>query len=607
MTMPGTATGLPAPGDLAPSLELGLIGNGTVSALVDERGRFVWGCLPHFAADPAFCALLQPTEHDGGYLEVDLEGLTAAEQHYLGNTPVLVTTLHASDGSAVEITDFAPRFRRWDRLYHPVMFIRRIRPVSGNPRIRLRNRPLRDWGSTVPERTSGSNHVRWLLRDHTLRLTSNVAVPYLEHELPLVLDREVSLILGPDETLTTAVEAFVGECFDRTIDHWTSWSRSLSIPFEWQDAVIRAAITLKLCQYEGTGAIVAAPTTSLPEAAHSGRNWDYRFCWLRDAAFVVRALNQLGATSSMEQFLNYIYTLASSDNEMQPVYGIHFEQDLGEREVTSLAGYRGMGPVRDGNLAWLQRQNDVYGSVVMASTHLFFDRRLTTPGGPGTLAQLERLGEVAYRVHAEPDAGLWEFRGRTGVHTYSSVMCWVACDRLARIAGQVGAPDRAALWRSRADEIRARVLECAYDAERGSFMETWGGSRLDASTLVLPDLGFIAADDPRFQGTVTAVEQQLRHGSHVYRYVDEDDFGRPDSAFNLATFWYIDALTRVGRKGEARELFEQMLSHRNRLGLMSEDVNPRTGESWGNFPQMYSMVGIIHSAMRLSVPWESAS
>jgi pentatricopeptide repeat protein len=518
-----------------------------------------------------------------------------------------VTTLHSSDGSAVEITDFAPRYLRWDRLYHPVMLIRRIRPLRGAPRVRVRARPLRDWGATVPERTSGSNHVRWLLRDHTLRLTTDVAVPYVEHELPLVLDREVSLIFGPDETLTTAVEAFVAESHDRTVDYWTSWSRSLSIPFEWQDAVIRAAITLKLCQYEGTGAIIAAMTTSVPEAPDSGRNWDYRFCWLRDAAFVIRALNQLGATSSMEQYLSYIYTLASGVDEMQPVYGIHFEQDLGEREITTLAGYRGMGPVRDGNLAWLQRQNDVYGSVVMASTHLFFDRRLVTPGGPDTFAQLERVGDVAYRVHAEPDAGLWEFRGRQGVHTYSSVMCWVACDRLARIARQVGLPDRAAHWRARADEIRAQVLEHAYDTQRGCFVETWGGTRLDASTLVLPDLGFVAADDPRFLGTIKAVEQQLRHGDHVFRYVDEDDFGRPHTAFNLATFWYIDALARVGRREDARELFERMLSHRSSLGLMSEDLDTTTGESWGNFPQTYSMVGIIHSAMRLSTPWESAS
>ena len=586
------------------SLDLAVIGNGTVAALVDDRGRYVWGCLPNMAADPTFCELLGPASPDQGYFDVELEGLAVARQHYEGNTAVLVTVLESSDGSAVEIIDFAPRFRRWDRLYHPVMFVRRIRPLRGTPRVRIRVRPLRDWGALVPEHTSGSNHLRWMLSETTLRLTTDIKIPFIEHELPFTVDREVSLVLGPDETLTTAVDAFTREAYDRTVDFWTAWSRSLSIPFEWQEAVIRAAITLKLCQYEGTGAIIAAVTTSVPEAPHTGRNWDYRFCWLRDAAFVVRALNQLGATASMEEYLAYIYTVASAAEELQPVYGVHFESALTETEEPNLLGYRNQGPVRRGNDAWQQRQNDVYGSIVLASTHLFFDRRLSV-ADPGTVFErLERAGDTAYRLYAEPDAGLWEFRGRQGVHTYSSVMCWVACDRLARISARIGRPERQAHWRQRADEIRERVLTEAWDPERGALMETWGGDRLDASTLTLPDLGFLEADDPRFLGTLAAVEKVLRRGDYVFRYADADDFGEPLTSFNLCTFWYIDALARVGRRDEARQLFENMLERRNPLGLMSEDIDPTTGELWGNVPQTYSMVGIIHSAMRLSEPWE---
>jgi GH15 family glucan-1,4-alpha-glucosidase len=586
------------------SLDLAIIGNGTVAALVDDRGRYVWSCLPNLAADPAFCSLVEPTTEDQGYFDVELDGLTVARQHYVDNTAVLVTVLEAADGSSVEITDFAPRFRRWDRLYHPVMFIRRIRPLSGAPRITVRVRPLRDWGGAKPEHTSGSNHVRWVLRDTTLRLVTDVKIPFIEHELPFTLDRQVSLVLGPDETLTTSVDAFAREAYDRTVDFWMSWSRSLSIPFEWQDAVIRAAMTLKLCQYEGTGAIVAAITTSIPEAPHTGRNWDYRFCWLRDAAYVVRALNQLGATQSMEEYLRYIYTVASAEEELQPVYGVHFETALTESEEPHLLGYRGQGPVRQGNDAWQQRQNDVYGSIVLASTHLFFDRRLAVADSGTLFEQLERSGNSAYRVYAEPDAGLWEFRGRQGVHTYSSVMCWVACDRLAKIAARIGRPDRQEFWRQRADEIRERVLAEAWDEKRGALMETWGGTRLDASTLTLPDLGFLQADDPRFLGTLAAVEQELRRGPYLFRYADADDFGEPTTSFALCTFWYIDALARVGRRAEARELFENMLERRNPLGLLSEDIDPTSGELWGNFPQTYSMVGIIHSAMRLSEPWE---
>jgi len=589
------------------NLNLGIIGNGTIGSLIDSEGRFVWGCLPHLAADPVFCDLLSPVQEGQGFFDVELEGMTSASQRYIPNTAVLVTTLEADDGSAIEITDFAPRFRQFDRLYHPVMTVRRIRPISGAPRIRIKIRPLADWGARVPERTSGSHHIRWVLSDTTLRLTTDARVPLVERELPFVLDRPIALVLGPDETLTTSVESFARECFDRTVEYWQGWTRSLSIPFEWQDEVIRAAITLKLCQYEGTGAIVAALTTSIPESPDSGRNWDYRYCWLRDAAFVVRALNQLGATKSMEEFLGYIYTLASSLAEMQPVYGIHFESALDEVEEANLRGYRNMGPVRDGNLAWQQIQHDVYGSVVMASTHLFFDKRLTTPGDGTAYDQLERAGELAYQLYDQPDAGLWEFRGRQGVHTYSSVMCWVAADRLARIAGQIGRPEQSQVWRGRADEMRERILQEAYDPDRDAIMETWNGSRLDASTLVLAELGFISAEDPRFLGTVAAVEKYLKHGDYVFRYVDEDDFGTPHTSFNLCTFWYIDALARVGRRDEARDLFNKMLERRNDLGLLSEDLDPRTGELWGNFPQTYSMVGIIQSAVRLSRPWESAS
>jgi pentatricopeptide repeat protein len=309
----------------------------------------------------------------------------------------------------------------------------------------------------------------------------------------------------------------------------------------------------------------------------------------------------------MEEFLGYIYTLASSLAEMQPVYDIHFESALEEVEEPHLRGYRNMGPVRDGNLAWQQIQHDVYGSVVMASMHLFFDRRLTTPGDGAAYDQLERNGELAYQLYDKPDSGLWEFRGRQGVHTYSSVMCWVAADRLARIAGQIGRQEQSQLWRGRADAMRERILKEAYDPDKDAIMETWGGTRLDASTLVLAELGFISAEDPRFLGTVAAVEKYLKHGDYVFRYVDEDDFGTPHTSFNLCTFWYIDALARVGRRDEARDLFNKMLARRNDLGLLSEDLDPRSGELWGNFPQTYSMVGIIQSAVRLSKPWESAS
>ena len=589
------------------NLQLGVIGNGSFGALVDARGRVVWGCMPAFDGDPAFCALLSPTAHDGGDFGIELEGFARAEQSYAANTAVLRTVLHDDRGGALEIVDFAPRWKQNGRVYRPVSIIRRITPLSGSPRIRVRARPLADWGARVPEHTWGSNHVRWLLPAFTLRLTTDVPVRFVRDGLPFVLTHRLHLVLGPDESLTRPLAGYVEEALACTLDYWREWVRYLSVPLEWQEAVIRSAITLKLCQYEDSGAIIAAMTTSIPEAPGSSRNWDYRYCWLRDAAFVVRALNRLGATRSMEEFLRYIFNIATHDGSLQPLYGIGFEETLDEREVESLAGYRGMGPVRCGNLAWIQKQHDVYGSVVLASTQLFFDQRLVDPGDVHTFARLEPLGERAFALYEVPDAGLWEFRGRAEVHTYTAAMCWAACDRLARIALRLGLDERAGYWRERADAIRARTLECAWRTDANHFSASFQSDYLDASLLLLADIGFVAADDPRYVATVEAIGAQLRHGDGVFRYVAPDDFGTPETSFTICTFWYIDALAAIGRMDEARELFERVLARRNALGLLSEDMAFEDGEAWGNFPQTYSHVGLISAAMRLSRPWQDAS
>ncbi len=588
------------------SLELGLIGNGSFSALLDARARIVWSCLPTFDGDPVFCDLLSPTTPDAGFFEVALEGFTASRQHYLDNSAVLVTRLDAADGSSVEVFDFAPRYKRHGRIFHPMGMIRRIRPLSGAPRIRLRLRPLVGYGARVPERTAGSNHVRWLLDDVVLRATTDAPLPMLLDELPFLLDREMHVVLGPDETLPESPSRYVRDALESTLDYWHEWVRYLSIPAEWQEAVIRAAITLKLCQHEGTGAIVAAMTTSIPEAPHTVRNWDYRFCWLRDAAFVVRALNRLGATRSMEEYLRYLFNLAAADGALAPVYGIRFERELHEGEAAHLDGYRGMKPVRIGNDAWRQVQHDVYGSVVLAATQLFFDRRLVTPGDEAAFRRLEPSGDAAWRLHDQPDAGLWEFRGRASVHTYSAVMCWAACDRLARIAAHLGLDQRETHWRQRANAMRATILARAVHAD-GHFVDAFEGDGLDASLLLLAELGFVEANDPRYVATVEAVGRGLSRGRHMFRYIAPDDFGAPETSFTICNFWYVDALAAIGRKEQARELFEHLLAQRNALGLLSEDIAPESGELWGNFPQTYSMVGLINSAMRLSRSWEDLS
>jgi GH15 family glucan-1,4-alpha-glucosidase len=414
------------------------------------------------------------------------------------------------------------------------------------------------------------------------------------------------LMLGPDESLRGPILETGREFFEQTVAYWRTLSMRLHVPFEWQEPVIRAAITLKLCSFEETGAIVAAMTTSIPEIGGQQRNWDYRFCWLRDAYFVVRTLNRLGYIETMEDFLAYISNIvgSSEDGYLQPVYGIGLERKLVERELEHLAGYQGNRPVRVGNQAYEHDQHDGYGSVVLAATQAFFDQRLRQPAGRHAFHRLETIGHKAFAVHDLPDAGLWEFRNTAHVHTHSSVMCWAACDRLARIAHHLDLPDRAALWRQRADQIHATVLEKAWNSELNSFSARFGGSEIDASLLLMHEVGFLRADDPRFAGTMAAVERELKRGPHLFRYLKEDDFGRPANAFIICTFWYIDALIAQGRNEEARDLFENMLACRNHLGLLSEDIDPETHDLWGNFPQTYSLVGLINCGMKLSKTWE---
>jgi GH15 family glucan-1,4-alpha-glucosidase len=599
-----------APGGALSRLDLAVVGNGSFSALVDPQGRVCWACMPQLDGDPVFSSLLdggQPPA-EAGFWEVEVDQLADAHQHYDGNTAILVTTLRDVSGGAVEITDFAPRFPKSGRMYRPLMLIRRIRPITGEPRVRMRLRPTHTYGRERPATTRGSNHVRYVMPDLTIRLTTDIPITYALDETPFVLERDVTAVLGPDESFSGSIEHTAREWFERTQDYWIDWSRTLSIPFEWQEAVVRAAITLKLCASDETGAIVAAMTTSIPEAPDSGRNWDYRYCWLRDSYFTVHALNRLGATKTMEHFLGYLTDViaGSEDGHLQPLYGIGQEARIVEREEPALRGYCGMGPVRVGNQAWEHVQNDVYGSVVLASTQVFFDRRLVHPGGIRLFERLEKVGEQAIKLFDQPDAGLWELRTRARVHTYSSVMCWAACDRLARIASHIGQAERARHWRAQADHIHAVICERAWNEELDTFVESFGGSDLDASLLLLEWLGFLKADDPRFASTVAAVERELRRGDYLYRYHADDDFGAPQVSFNVCTFWYIDALAALGRKKEARQLFENMLRQRNHVGLLSEDLDPETGELWGNFPQTYSMVGLILCAMRLSKSWHEA-
>ncbi|MGH6873107.1 MAG: glycoside hydrolase family 15 protein [Rhizomicrobium sp.] len=585
-------------------LDLAVIGNGRIAALVDRCARLVWWCFPRFDGDPVFCRLLSG-EEEKGFSDVVLDRFAHSQSEYQRNTPIVTTVLTAEDGAAVRITDFAPRFRNFGRITRGPQLIRIIEPVAGLPRITLRFRPACNYGEEMAGRSLGSNHIRYWGGSTAIRLTTDAPLSYIEREAPFVLTRPVHMVIGPDESFPSELETTAREFVERTRDYWLEWVRRLSIGYDWQEAVIRAAITLKLCAYEETGAVVAALTTSLPESAGSGRCWDYRYCWMRDAYFVVKALNRIGATKAMEDFINYVLGIAAEDvGELRPLYGIVPNDPLAERIAPALAGYNNNGPVRVGNQAAEQVQHDVYGSVILAALPMFFDRRLPRPASESHFRLMEQLGGKAAQLALEPDAGIWEYRGRKRVHTHSAAMCWAGVSRVGAIAARLGHGERAQHWNRIADMIQATILERSWNAKRNAFTVAADSGDLDASVLLLPELGLVEAGDPRFLSTVAAIEKELVRGNHVMRYTGEDDFGMPESEFLVCRFWMIDAWWLAGRKQDARDLLQDAIGVRNHYGLLAEDVDPRSGALWGNFPQTYSMAGLITSAMRLSRSWE---
>ena len=425
------------------SLELALVGNGQVGFLIDAEARIVWGCMPRFDSDATFCALLDTPSPgaERGLWAIDLVDQIGSEQAYEPNTAVLVTRLIDRNGGRYRDHRLrAPLRPAWPRVSPDVA----VAPRAAADRQSARRHPAATGvGLRIarrPETTVGSSHVRYVGADLTLRLTTDASLTAIVEERAFLLDHELTLLLGPDETLVGGVAETGRRLIEETRVYWRDWVRRLAIPFEWQHAVIRAAITLQQNAFDDTGAIVAAMTTSVPEASGSERNWDYRYCWLRDSYFVVDALNRLNATDTMERYLGYILNVVAGNGgpALQPVYRINGDAALAETQVASLPGYRGMGPVRIGNDAWRQIQHDVYGSAILAATHVFFDERLTHRGDVALFERLEPLGRRATEVFDQPDAGLWELRGRAAVHTFSSVMCWAACDRLAKIAACLG-------------------------------------------------------------------------------------------------------------------------------------------------------------------------
>jgi GH15 family glucan-1,4-alpha-glucosidase len=580
--------------------DLGLIGNCQFSALVERSGAVVWCCLPRFDSEPVFSSLLD--DRDGGSFLVGPAGGELGVQRYLENSNVLETTFE-TPGGTLRVRDFAPRFIQYDRPFRPTQLVRIVEPVSGTPRIRVHCSPRLGWSKRPAPRTKGSNHVRFQGFPEQLRLTTDIPLSYLSGQ-PFALTDRRHLVLSWGAPVEEPLPGLCSRFLQETLRYWQRWVKECDVPPLFQQEVIRSALALKLHCFEDTGAIVASVTTSIPEAPGSGRTWDYRYCWLRDAYYALSAFRLLGHFEEREQFVRYLINVASStpDLDLAPLYRIDANEDLEERVLENWPGFNGDGPVRVGNAAARQRQNDVFGEMILALSPVYLDERFSAERSPATLDLLGRLAQKAVAMAGTADAGIWELRSLPRVQTFSSLMCWAGADRMANVAARC-CPDREPGLRSAAGRIREEILARAWSVQTGSLAASYGGSDLDAALLQAASLRLLPSDDMRLHSTVEAVRRDLSLGDWLVRYRTDDGLGTPTVAFILCAFWLVEALAILGRSLEARTLLERALTAASPLGLLSEDYAVEDRRLWGNFPQAYSHVGLIHAAFAASPRW----
>jgi len=593
------------------SLDLAVIGNCACSAFIDKKAKIVWSCFPRFDGDPIFCSLLKgsnESSNDIGFFGISMANYQKSEQKYLRNSSIVSTKLYDSEGGCIEVKDFLPRFEASGREYRPNMIVRILTPVSGRPRAAIKLRPTFGYGWGTPEKTRGSNHIRYLLSNMTVRLTTNAPISYIVDEVLFEIDEPVYLVLMPDESLKNSIQELATSYLDKTLNYWNTWTRNLSIPFEWQNEIIQSAITIKMSNFEETGAIVAALTTSIPHSSKSNgaSNEDLRYCWVRDSYWIVQALNKLGAATIIEGYIKYLSNVVSSFHanksatRINSVYGISLETRLHERDLHRLPGFHGIGPVRLGNRDAEMPHNDVYGAALLTLTRIFFDTRLFVQGSEFLFNRLEVLGEECAKVYNQPDFTTRQKTTAPQSNTFSAAMCWAGCDRLARIAAKLGMSDRETYWSGKAKSMKADIMKQGWNSELKSFVSVFGTTQVDHTLLGLPEIGFISAKSEEFLSTLAQFEKTQVKDGHVLLNSTEN------VGLNSATFRYIIVLNEVGRTEEARKLFTEMLKLRNSSGIMSETYDLDTKQLYGNFPMNTAMVGLIDCAISLSKPWDEA-
>lgn len=585
------------------NLDYGIIGNCRSAALISKTGSLDWCCLPEFDSSSVFARLLD--ENIGGQFEICVGDQYEITQRYKKDTALLITRY--SNGSDIfEVRDFMPRYQKRDGSFHtPPEVIRYIRHVKGAPEFSVNYDPRLEYAQGETQTYVKHPFIVSLTygdKFDTIFLYTSFNKNAVVEGRPITLEEDGYFLIGYNEKLFKPTVKKMYVEMERTKVYWLNWSNRTPDYRKYNGVIKRSAITLKLLSYDKSGAILAAATTSLPETLGEVRNWDYRFCWIRDASMAVKVVSDLGHKEVAQRYLRFIVDLIpDKDEKLQIMYGINKEKQLTEKILDHLSGYKGSGPVRIGNAAFEQRQNDIYG-ILMDMIHTQLIRFPNDIENGEELWSLTKgIVWIVEKHWKEPDKGIWEFRTEDRHFTFSKVLCWVAIDRAIKIARIFRKQRKIDKWLPLESEIREEILEKAWNGKAKAFTQSYGSDYLDASVLLMEPYGFIEALDPRYVSTVKAIERELSQDGLLFRYKNEDDFGLPTSSFTICTFWFINSLFQIGEVERSREWFDRVLSYSNHLGLFSEDIDFKTKRLLGNFPQAYSHLALIECALNFSL------
>ena len=584
------------------NLDYGIIGNCRSAALISKTGCIDWCCLPEFDSSSVFAKLLD--DKIGGSFDILVDDTYKIKQRYKKHTAVLITKF--SDGENVfEIRDFMPRYHNEDGGYHsPPEIVRYVRHISGRPKFRVNYNPELEYAQGETKTYVKHNFVASLthaVKFDTVFLYTSFNKNAVVEGREIEVKKDGYFLMGYNEKIFLPNTKKMYLELERTKVYWLNWSNQTPTYKKYNAEISRSAITLKLLSYDKTGAVLAAPTTSLPETIGEVRNWDYRFCWIRDASMVVKVISELGHKNVAKRYLQFIIDLIpDKDEKLQIMYGINKEKKLTEETLDHLSGYKGSKPVRIGNAAYAQKQNDIYGILMDVIYTQLVKFSTDIENGEELWSITKGIVWIVGKHWKEADKGIWEFRTEDRHFTFSKVLCWVALDRAIKVARIFKKTRKIEKWTALEQEIKNNIHENAWNPEVNAFVQSYGSKHLDASVLLMENYGFIHAKDPKYVNTVRAIEKDLSNEGLLYRYKNEDDFGLPSSSFTICTFWFVHSLFKIGEEEKAMEHFNKLLSYSNHLGLFSEDIDFKTKRLLGNFPQAYSHLALIECAILFS-------